>query len=173
MVRKDGSSDASTQAVNARMHNFCRSQAANLSERQINPDSNSLVGRLAGSRATGWALKAMGFDLRNEAQTQPIVGATLSGATPQGSSRQTGACGGDLRRQDSPGRRGGFLGFGSNRGGRNSPAPGMSSGASPRGGGRVLTKRSDSFLTRAKRTLGGGSSHRGAAPAPGEVLQKL
>ena len=57
IVRKDGRSDAKLQKQNAQMASFVQTQAAHLTQKQVDPN-HGLVGRLAESRATGWAMKA-------------------------------------------------------------------------------------------------------------------
>jgi len=180
-VRPDGRSDRTTDHVNARMQSFVNTQAASLSEKQVNPD-NSIVGKLASMpRATGWAMKAMGFDVNSEAQSQPTVGAVPRPGSYQQQQQQPPQQG--LQRQESFSRRGGLFGFGSNRGRKESPGRGGAGGGGSGGGnfmapgggsssgqptaspvpglaaaspgGRVLAKRSDSFLSRAKRAMGG------------------
>jgi len=178
MRRKDGSTDGKTDAVNSRMSSFVASQASTLSAKQVDPEAG-LVGRLADSKATGWALRAMGFNLTSEVHTQPHIGAisrdAVGGGAPTPSQRQTG--GRPVERKDSFGKRAGglFSGFGSGRGkaspGAQRPPTTTEQQAPAAAGGRPLTKRSDSFSSRAKRLFGGGGSHRGEQP--GDVTQKL
>ena len=135
IVRKDGRQDTKVQAVNAKMNSFVQCQASALTSKQTNPDAG-IAGRLAQSSATGWAMKAMGFDALSSAPEIKMATAAARpqavDRTPVGTARRTGGDGpssggmlsAGLKRADSFGRRAGsLLGFGSGRGtpGRGNP----------------------------------------------------
>lgn len=184
MVRKDGRDDERVDASNARMHSFVSSQAASLTTKHVDPQAG-LVGKIADSKATGWALKAMGFDLNSEAQTQPHVGAIGPAvrrpepSTPAASQRGRG-----LERKDSFGKRaggflGGLMGGGGSQRGRRADSPSAQranpfaapSSPAPPTSGRAA-QRSDSFMSKAKRAFGGGTPKQSTGGS-GEVVQQL
>jgi len=186
IVRRDGRTDAYTETSNAAMNRFLSSQAAALRSTDLNP-TTGVIGRLsAAPNVAGFALRALGaLEGGLSASAQVDQYASPSTRAAQSQSRQpvtpSTPIGAALKRADSFGRRASSLfGFGSGRGSQTSnrtagspamPTPPL---ALPSTG---TMKRTDSFLSRAKRRLGGGFSARGLPESPkgadGDLRQHL
>ena len=86
VVRQDGagnrSVDQRTHNASSQMHNFISKQADALSAKQVNPNEG-IAGRLASTPGIGFGMRMMGFDINNQAQAQPHVGAVIPGVSDQ------------------------------------------------------------------------------------------
>ena len=178
-MRADGRTDAYTETSNAAMNRFLTSQAASLKEKDLDP-TTGVIGRLAAApRVAGLAMRALG-SLEGGLSASASVNATPPNRAVQTPSGHPAAPstpnGTGLKRVDSFGRRAGALfGFGSGRGSKDTnrataspPLPAMQSTGPPVpiAPSTGAMKRSDSFLSRAKRRLAGGSVPRGLPDSP-------